>query len=185
MAATVIRLVSNSIMLPSTKQVMSIPWLLQAKVQEGDSALGRLQTTLQNQQVHNNQLQNTLQATEAELQEANALTDAEHLQVTLLQEAAAAREAAVQLLGQQLQDTEDKLQQQGQQLKVNTILMMWNSLFAVRICSLFMSHSLARSVCRCSVSTVMLRHNAQSFVLQLQAGQQQIAVCTAGNSVHY
>ncbi len=72
----------------------------------------------QNQQVHNDQLQNTLQATEAELQEATALTDAEHLQVRLLQEAAAAREAAVQLLTQQLQDTEEKLQRQGRQLQV-------------------------------------------------------------------
>ncbi len=52
------------------------------------------------------------------MQEATALTDAEHLQVRLLQEAAAAKEAALQLLTQQLQDTEEKLQRQGQQLQV-------------------------------------------------------------------
>lgn len=52
------------------------------------------------------------------MQEATALTDAEHLQVRLLQEAAGSREAAVQLLTQQLQDTEERLQRQGQQLQV-------------------------------------------------------------------
>ena len=93
---------------------------MQAQVQDGGSELGSLQGALQSQQLHNNQLQNTLQATEAELREANALTHAEHLQVTLLQEAAAAREAAVQLLTQQLQDSEEKLQQQGHQLQVST-----------------------------------------------------------------
>lgn len=91
---------------------------VQAKVQEGETQVGRCQASLERQQTHNNQLQNALQATEAELQQANALTDAEHLQVTLLQEAAAAREAAVQLLTQQLQDAEQKIEQQGQQLQV-------------------------------------------------------------------
>ena len=52
------------------------------------------------------------------MQEATALTNAEHLQVRLLQEAAGSREAAVQLLTQQLQDTEERLQRQGQQLQV-------------------------------------------------------------------
>ncbi|DBB12109.1 TPA: hypothetical protein ACH3X3_006220 [Trebouxia sp. C0006] len=89
----------------------------QAEAQDKGSESSRLQAALQNQQVHNDQLQNALQATEAELQEATALTDAEHLQVRLLQEAAGSREAAVQLLTQQLQDTEERLQRQGQQLQ--------------------------------------------------------------------
>lgn len=92
--------------------------LLQAKVQEGDAQLSRLQTALQSQQARNNQLQNTLQATEAQLQEAHALTDAEHLQVTLLQEADSAKEAAMQLLHQQLGDAEQKVRQQGLDLQV-------------------------------------------------------------------
>ena len=87
-------------------------------MQERGGESDRLQAALQNQQVRNDQLQNALQATEAELQEATALTDAEHLKVRLLQEAAAAREAAVHLLTQQLQDTGEKLQRQGQQLQV-------------------------------------------------------------------
>ena len=62
-------------------------------MQERGGESDRLQAALQNQQVRNDQLQNALQATEAELQEATALTDAEHLKVRLLQEAAAAREA--------------------------------------------------------------------------------------------
>ena len=95
--------------------------LLQAKVQEGDVQLDRLQTALQSQQARNNQLQNTLQATEAQLQEAHGLTDAEHLRVTLLQEAASAREAAMQLLHQQLGDAEQKVQQQVLELQVKLI----------------------------------------------------------------
>ena len=92
--------------------------LLQAKVQEGDAQLSRLQTALQSQQARNDQLQNTLQATEAQLHEAHALTDAEHLQVTLLQEADSAKEAAMQLLHQQLADAEQKVRQQGLELQV-------------------------------------------------------------------
>ena len=105
----------------STEQSAEVPSLLQGKVQEGDVQLSRLQTALQSQQTRNNQLQNTLQATEAQLQEANALTNAERLRVTLLQEAASAREAAVQLLHQQLEDAEQKVQQQGLELQVRLI----------------------------------------------------------------
>ena len=96
------------------------PWR-QAKVQEGDAQLGRLQAALQSQQARNDQLQNALQATEAQLQEAHAVTNAEHLRVTLLQEAGSAREAAVQLLQQQLGDAEQKVRQQGLELQVSLI----------------------------------------------------------------
>ena len=92
---------------------------LQAETQEQAARLSEWESSQDGWDQKHNQLQSTLQATQAELQQANALNDAERLQVTLLQEAAAAREAAVQLLTQQLQDTEDRLKQQGQQLQVS------------------------------------------------------------------
>ena len=96
-----------------------MPHALQAETQEQAAKLSEWEESHDSRHQKHSQLQSTLQATRAELQQANALNDAERLQVTLLQEAAAAREAAVQLLTQQLQDTEDRLKQQGQQLQVS------------------------------------------------------------------
>ena len=42
-----------------------------------------------------------------------------------MQEAAAAREASLELVSQQLKQAEERLQQQGQQLQVGTISTQW------------------------------------------------------------